>query len=71
MKSDLVLGRAVGGLSDVVFEARAIVGKVDRAGDGFGGRVIFIKEELESAAKGFDVVHCIYTRPETSVLIIA
>ena len=56
MKGDLVPGGAVGRLSDVVFEARAIVGKVGRAGDGFGGRVLFVGEEGEASAGGFNIV---------------
>jgi hypothetical protein len=56
MKSELVLGRVVGGLSDVILEAGAIGGQVDRAGNGFGGRVLFIREEGKAAAGGFDVI---------------
>ena len=56
MKGDLVLGCAVGGLGDVIFEARAVVGEVGRTGDGFGSRVLFVGEEGEASAGGFDVV---------------
>ena len=45
MKIDLVLGRVVGGISDVILEAGTIVGEVCRAGNGFGGRVLFVREE--------------------------
>ena len=56
MKGDLVLGCAVGGLSDVLFEARAVVGEVGRTGDGFGGRVLFVGEEGEASAGGFNIM---------------
>ena len=56
MKGDLVLGRVVGGLSDVILKAGGIGGEVDRAGNGFGGRVLFIREEVKAAAGGFDVI---------------
>ena len=56
MKSDLVLGRVVGGLSDVILEVGAIGGQANRAGNGFGGRVLFLREEGEAAAGRFDVI---------------
>ena len=55
MTGELVLGRVVVGFSDVVLKAGAIVGEVDRAGNGFGGRVLFVREEGEAAASSFDI----------------
>jgi hypothetical protein len=51
MKGELVLGRVVGGFSDVILEAGA-----DRAGNDLGGRVLFVREEGEEAAGSFDIM---------------
>jgi hypothetical protein len=55
VKGDLVRGRVVGGLSDVILVAGAVVREVGRAGNGFGGRVLFVREEGEAAASSFDI----------------
>ena len=55
VKGDLVRGRVKGGLSDVILEAGAVVREVGRAGNGFGGRFLFVREEGESAACSFDI----------------
>ena len=57
MKGKLVPGGVVGRLSGVFLEARAAGGKVGRAGNGFGSRVLFIGEEGKAAACYFDVIH--------------
>ena len=56
MKGDLVRGRVVGGLSDVILEAGAVVREVCRAGNGSGGQVLFVREEGEAAAGGFNIM---------------
>ena len=55
MKGDLVRGRVEGGLSDVILEAGAVVREVGRAGNGFGGWFLFVREEGEAATSSFDI----------------
>ena len=43
------------GLCDVILEAIAVVREVRRAGNVFGDRVLFVREEGEAAASSFDI----------------
>ena len=56
MKVELVPGGVVGRLGDVFLKAGAVGGKVGRAGNRVGSRVLVIREEGKAAACCFDVV---------------
>ena len=56
MKGKLIPGVVVGRLSDVVLDAGAVGGQVGRAGNAFGCRVLFIREEGKSASGWFGVI---------------
>ena len=55
VKGELVRGRVEGGLSDVILKAGAVVREVGRTGNGFGRRVIVVRDKGEASASSFDI----------------